>query len=523
MAQTMGAKIASTLHHRGEHEVGAITDPDGNHVYVPRAQWTQSHDHPLKANNAQWNQQHFVASELKRLHGEAKKKEYLKREADRQLQERSDNRGRMNNERKEFADLVNADAERFRQDQDRWKAESKKGHAILHAGLAEQEAEMGRRAHEARLREAQEQAEMKMRTVQQMCEEMSEQNRRKQQLQRDLRQGVADTEARKIQARIDKSADDDKARREVREALMRDEYLAQAKNNRVAEAQEQQDACVRMYDRTAGQVNRNRENAETLRLDNDEKKHIMRTDAFMGQRERARERQRQNMVHELDRQMDAINQKKGANRRAKEAERDAVQMATKRSLDQEMAKGQAKKAEELELQNELRVMMLEKEERERGAGGTTRPTALTTMNMSMHRNGNVCNSISDLHKSMEAGRYLEKPCGRVSGKPGEQRPAPLDASPGTIRKLAKNFKGEIPIGTVLGGVVGTLGGGGGGINCGLMATGGPYQGKPLSTGIAVQDRKLASHWHESLSPELLQAGRREASRREAAKREANQD
>merc|ERR1719502_14662 len=103
LAQGMGAKLSSTLHHRGEHEVGAIVDPNDEHVYVPRAMWTQSHDHPLKANNAQWNQQHYVADELKRLHGEAKKKEYMKREVDRQLQERSDARTRMVNEKKDFA------------------------------------------------------------------------------------------------------------------------------------------------------------------------------------------------------------------------------------------------------------------------------------------------------------------------------------------------------------------------------------------------------------------------------------
>merc|ERR1719331_322137 len=86
MAQTMGARISSTLYHRGENDVGAIVDPNDEHVYVPRAQWTQSHDHPLKANNAQWNQQHFVADELKSLHGDAKRKEYIKRTIDGQLQ-----------------------------------------------------------------------------------------------------------------------------------------------------------------------------------------------------------------------------------------------------------------------------------------------------------------------------------------------------------------------------------------------------------------------------------------------------
>lgn len=166
-------------------------------------------------------------------------------------------------------------------------------------------------------------------------------------------------------------------------------------------------------------------------------------------------------------------------------------------------------------------MMVEKEEREAREGGKTRPTSLTTMNLVMRRNGNAVHAMSGLHKTLEAARYTSKPLGRVEGPPDEQRVVPLDASPRTIRRLAKPFKGDVPIDTILGGVVGTLGGGGGGINTALMATGGPL--KPKSTGIAVQDRKLASHWHEGLRPEHHEAGRREARRREAAKSEANHD
>merc|ERR1711964_229942 len=91
----------------------------------------------------------------------------------------------------------------------------------------------------------------------------------------------------------------------------------------------------------------------------------------------------------------------------------------------------------------------------------------------------------------------------------------------------KSSKGEIPVSSVLGGVVGTLGGGGGPIAAALMATGGAFLPKtipgPKSVGLAVQDRKLESAWHEGLRPEHLEAGRREARRREAAKAAANQD
>jgi len=118
---------------------------------------------------------------------------------------------------------------------------------------------------------------------------------------------------------------------------------------------------------------------------------------------------------------------------------------------------------------------------------------------------------------MDASRHVGKPLGR-----DEKRAVPLDASPATIRRLTKDKpKGDIPAGSLLGGVVGTLGGGGGPIASALMATGGPFL--PKSVGLAIQDRKLDSHWHEGLRPEQLEAGRREARRRSAAKAEANRD
>lgn len=518
MAKTMGARISDTLHHRGEHECGAIVDPNDEHVYVPRAQWTQSHDHPLKANNAQWNKQHFVAEELKRLHGDAKRKEYIKREVDRQLQERSDTRSRLLNEKEEYAQLVRDDVRRHNQDQDKINAANTKARDMMVSSLGDQRAEMGRRAHETRVREAQEAAEVKMRTVQQMCEELAEANRKKQQLQRDLQQGMKDNEAKAAQAKEDKKNADEKMRQEIREALMQDEYRQQAKDNSIAEKQAQQDARISSFDRTAGVAMRAREHAELTRIDNDEKRHLMRTDAYYAQRERARERQRHNMVLELDRQMAACNQKAQNARRAKQAEREQVQAASKRSLDQEMAKAAAKRAEEQELQQELRIMMLEKEERNQKEGNNV-PTTMATMHSSMRKNGNACNAISDLHKSLDAARHLGKPMGRED-KPGHGT-VPLDVSGHTLRRLEKSFKSEIPISSVLGGVVGTLGGGGGQIQCGLMATGGPFL--PKSVGLAVQDRKLDSAWYEGIRPEVLEAGRQQARRREAAKAEANRD
>merc|ERR1712072_939490 len=141
------------------------------------------------------------------------------------------------------------------------KAEKNKGLDMMKKGLADQNAELSRRAYESRVREAQEAAEMKMRTVQQMCEDLAEANRRKKQLQQALVSGMQNNEAKRIQSRVDKQNEDAKAQKEMREQLMQDEFRAQAKAAHVANKQAQQKACVAIYERTAGQANRDRENA----------------------------------------------------------------------------------------------------------------------------------------------------------------------------------------------------------------------------------------------------------------------
>merc|ERR1719262_263349 len=93
----------------------------------------------------------------------------------------------------------------------------------------------------------------------------------------------------------------------IKDSQRADELTLTAHQKRLNEAQAHLESCANMFNRTAGKVDNDRETAEKNRQNQDEKKHMMRTDAYYGQRERARERQRQGMVAELDRQTDAIN------------------------------------------------------------------------------------------------------------------------------------------------------------------------------------------------------------------------
>jgi len=407
---------------------------------------------------------------------------------------------------------------RHRKDEERRKHESNVAYDMLKEGLAQQKADLSRRAHESLAREAQALNEMKMRTVQQMCEEMAEQGRKKRQAKINLASDLKNLEDKSRNDKAEKKRADEKAQQEMREELMRDEYRQQAVQQRISEKQDNYNSRLATYERTAGQADKARNEAEVLRQDNDEKRHLLRTDAYYAQRERARERQRQIMVKELDRQSAAVHQKKMLEKQQLEMDRELVQAASKRSMDAEMQKARDKRAEEQRLQHELRIQMVEKEERI-AKEGLTQPVAMSTMNLVMRKNGNVTNVLSGLQSQMDAAKHCGKPLGRAEST----GVLPLDANPTEIRRLAKekSFTGPVPVSSVLGGVVGTLGGGGGGIQTALMATGGPHW--PKATGIAIQDRKLGSAWYEGISPEALEAGRQKARGREARRMEANHD
>merc|ERR1712139_550193 len=105
-------------------------------------------------------------------------------------------------------------------------------------------------------------------------------------------------------------------------------------------------------------------------------------------------------------------------------------VAAQRSMDQDAMKAQQKKAEELRNQQELRIMMAEKEQREADEG-YKRPAALSTMKMSMQRNDSV-----DISSKLDAARYMSKPLGRAE-RAGESV-VPLDASPSAIRRITKD-------------------------------------------------------------------------------------
>merc|ERR1712013_52283 len=258
---------------------------------------------------------------------------------------------------------------------------------------------------------------------------------------------MGQNEAKKAAERAQRIKDNNHERQLIQDSLDRAENREAAAQMRLAKAQAHLDAAADMFNKAAGKADRDREHAEVSRIERDEKKHTLRTDAYYLQRDRARERQRQNMIGELDRQTAANGQRLVMEQARKKAERDAIQESTRRAMDADLAKAAQKKAEEVQLQQDLRVMMAEKEQRE-GAAGIVRPPANSTMKMNL-RSGNQ----ADLSSRVDASRHISKPLGRAE-RGGS---VPLDASPGVIRRLTKDrsFTGEIPVSSILGGLAGT--------------------------------------------------------------------
>jgi len=198
----------------------------------------------------------------------------------------------------------------------------------------------------------------------------------------------------------------------------------EAEQNRHNARQNFQEACAQNYEKTALKANREKVRAEINRIDRDEKKHLLRTDAYFAHREIGREKLRQSMVSELDKQMIYNNQQRDASRAQKEAEKAEVNANMKRVLEADMAQHHKKKADELQLQEELKTMIAAKENREK-LDGHARPVTLNTMSQSSIKNDKY-----NLMSTVDAARFISKPLGRPEGLQGERQVVPLDAPPG---------------------------------------------------------------------------------------------
>merc|ERR1719453_2244904 len=107
------------------------------------------------------------------------------------------------------------------------------------------------------------------------------------------------------------------------------------------------EAQYAMFENTSGNAIRERDALEQSRREDEQKKQLIREDSLYGQRERAREAQRQNMVKTLDKQMADIKNAHLGDKAAKQAERENVLRAQRNCLESEHAKSMHRKNEEM--------------------------------------------------------------------------------------------------------------------------------------------------------------------------------
>lgn len=488
-----------TIAHRGSHDIGAVMGVSNSDTYVPRAQWTESADSPMKHRTVEFDPHLFMAQEAAKNVRKQRQKDLLKTTHYSMMDSTVNMDHGDARSMTDFRRLVDADVNRSVEQERAAREGDERKRKQWREKLTEQVGDMNRRAHENRLREAHEAAELKARTAQALLEEMAERSRRRDVAKKDAEHAMRTVDAKSRQLQADKELEAREFHKSMRDSFNADEYKLAAQKQRLREAQSHAEGCEKMFTTQVFHREEERRRNEDSRQDNDEKLHNTRMDLHYATREHLRKRQQQRVVQTLDNQKDAATKRKELERSLKKAERDAVNESTRRNLDMELDRSRIKRAEEVQLQRELVAMMQEKQQREK-QDGVKRAPNMATMHSPVRGSAGTPADL-DLSKSIEAARHVDKPLGRVEVKPW------LD-----IRRSAG-----------IGGIVGAFAGEGGHTKMALQATGGPGRILTKSAAIIQRDQLMASGWSEGLSPKEVKAGREAALRRQAAERAGRSD
>eukprot|EP00928_Gymnodinium_smaydae_P052975 TRINITY_DN37087_c0_g1_i1.p2 TRINITY_DN37087_c0_g1~~TRINITY_DN37087_c0_g1_i1.p2 ORF type:complete len:507 (-),score=146.15 TRINITY_DN37087_c0_g1_i1:60-1580(-) len=485
-----GLANTATIRHRGANDVGTVKGVSGEQ-YVPRANWSEALDSPMKLGNrtADWDPQQFMREEHARSMNKQKMRQYLVGQRNAQYGENADKAATLKLERTQDAASLATDMETQRLREEADQAQIRKNREILRRSLDTHCAHQARQEREQRAQEAKEAAEMKLRTTQQLCAEMRERARRREMLEGNSREIMEHIQSNARRRRDDRANENQQAREKMRRDLAADEKRLQVTNDRIKAKQDQMQASADLYSRTAGLLNGQREHAETTRQENDIARHTLRMDMYYASREQARERERQQMIRELNAQSDFNEQRRQQARQNKSDDSDALIAANRRHIEHEMQKARDAKAQAIQVQAENAAMVEEKIRRETQAG-YRRPAACMTMAPPGCGFGSLGASASpekehELMRTVDASRYLTKPLGKA---------APQVASPSATRSP--------------------------GAGPGSKAS---KQAFAHSVSLMARDHRMGASWHEGLSKEDLRAGRAVARRREAAERLSRAD
>eukprot|EP00927_Polykrikos_kofoidii_P024519 TRINITY_DN22290_c0_g1_i1.p1 TRINITY_DN22290_c0_g1~~TRINITY_DN22290_c0_g1_i1.p1 ORF type:complete len:474 (+),score=102.42 TRINITY_DN22290_c0_g1_i1:115-1536(+) len=370
-----------TLHHRGCNDIGTINglSADENH-YVPRAGWTEANESPMKLGNRRtdWDPMQFLKEEHSRSMAKKKQKEYLLGEYGKQFGKTATLAASMRSEKEDETAKMKADVQANLEHMNSKGPQLRKNQELLRTALDVQTGNLEHRHRSAAALEAREAAELKLRNAQLLCAEMKEQESRR--LDR-----VKNAEVVKRQMATNEGARRDASsghaeefKQTMRAGRLQDEAKQAAKQARLEDAQRRISANEDMFLRTAAKDDREKLEREERRQEAWEKAHNLRTDVFYAKREQARERQRQQMVLELDAQVKSREVARNSGKHDKTSENDAIMAAARRNMDNELQIASDKRSQEKQVQQELLSMMEAKRQTEREEG-YRRPAVIRTM------------------------------------------------------------------------------------------------------------------------------------------------
>lgn len=492
---TQGNAVRQTLHHRGEGQIGAVAGVTDDDTYVPRANWTETYDSPMKTRSMDFNAHAFMAEEDARQENELKKKELMRQSHLRHMEQRQTlKKAEVDEMREYFKTLEEGDGGPELARRQTMSAQTiVDNRRKLKEGLDEQKAHMRRRAQEQRLQEAHEGAELKMRTALQTAEEQEFRQKKKDAYRKHAAETLRVIEARRREAREAKETADFEARQEYARSTLGEKDRNAAKNARMSEIQKKMAHHDDVYTNTAGREEFQKMQKEMARVDRDEQMHATRLERHYHAREAGRERQRMDFIATLGVQSDANKRRKELMSLQGQVEKDAINQSLAQFMNLDVQKQAHKRAEEVQLQQELIAMMAEKQERERRENPHARraPWA-NTMNPPPATGGRGATAEQALQKNVEASRHLDKPLGKVEAKPW-------------IDMAQAHF----------GGAAGAYSGEGGFTRAALLATGGTKRILTKSSKLMSQHHHMDAAWHEGLTAAEMKAGRAAAARREA--------
>lgn len=490
----LGVPVRQTLHHRGEDKIGSVAGVTNEDTYVPRALWTETFDSPMKTRSMNFNAQEFIAEENARQAANLQKKDLLRQSHVRSMDQRKTLRNNETAELREFARTFESSEEIARRKT--MSAQNlKDNNRKLREGLDEQMRHLRRRAQEQRLEEAHEGAQLKLRVAQQAAEETEARHRRK-----DAHKKHAEDTLRVIDAKR-KAAKDSKekasllAKQEYTRGMMSDQDRNVARKDRLNEIDKRAAHHREIFLGTAAKAESQRTQQENERIERDEHMHAERMERHYHDREVGREWQRQDFIAMLGTQMDATSKRKELVSLQKQVERDAVNHSLAQFINMDLQKQASKKADEVQLQQDLISMIAAKQQREMLENPHVRRALAPGPAMSppaiCGQGGTILNG---LDQSLDAPRHLEKPLGKARAKPW------VDLSKAHF-----------------GGGVGVYSGEGGYTRAALLATGGTDKRiLAKSSKLISQHHRMDAPWHEGLTPAQMKSGRCVAAQREAA-------